>query len=115
MRKLVVVLVSVAVVAGGGSLPLRAQEQHPHRHYLLRIGPADIDAIASRHDLIIERRDDGGTSLYVAASDRDPAALKAEIAEDAAVISFEEDTGLALPENSEGGNSPSQPPASLIP
>jgi subtilisin family serine protease len=115
MRKLVVVLVSVAVVAGGGSLPLRAQEQHPHRHYLLRIGPADIEAIASRHNLIVERRDDNGTSLYVAASDQDPVALKAEIAADAAVLSFEEDTGLALPETTEGGSSPSLPPAALIP
>ena len=97
MRKLVVVLVGAAVVATG--LPLRAQDQQTHRHYILRAAPTDIDAIASRHGLLIERSDGGPPAMYVAASDQDPAVLKAEMIRDTAVLAFEEEQALSLPES----------------
>ena len=96
MRKLVRVLVGVAVVASG--LPLRAQDQHTHQHYILRAVATDIDAIASRHSLLIERSDEGPPAIFVAASDQDPTVLKAEMAQDTAVLAFEEEQVLSLPE-----------------
>src|SRR2546430_767600 len=96
MRKLVVVLVGVAVVASG--LPLRAQDLHTHRHYILRALATDIDAVASRHSLLIERSDEGPPSIFVAASNQDPTVLTTEMAQDPAVLAFEEEQVLSLPE-----------------
>ena len=112
MRKLVVVLVGVAVVASG--LPLRAQDQHAHRHYILRAAPADVTAIASRHNLLIERSDDGA-SMYVATTDQDPTTLGAEIAQDSAVLAFEEQQVLSLPESGLGSLPTAPPAAAVIP
>ena len=112
MRKLVLVLVGVAVVASG--LPLRAQDQHTHRHYILRAAPADVTAIASRHNLLIERSDDGA-SMYVAATDQDPTTLGAEIAQDSAVLAFEEEQVLSLPESGLASLPTAPPAAAVIP
>ena len=70
MRKLVVGLLSVAVVVAG--VPLHAQDLPTHHHYILRAAPADIDGIASRHGLLIERSDLGPPAIYIAGSDQDP-------------------------------------------
>ena len=104
MRQLVVLLVSVTTIIGG--IPLRAfafsADQDPvpgrHRHYILRAAPEDVDAIAARHGLYIERRDETGSPIYIAASAQDPDALKAQVALDSAVLSFEEDKGISVPE-----------------
>jgi Subtilase family len=103
MRQWVVLLVSVTTVVGG--IPVRARATSgdditaPHRHYLLRANPEDADAIAARHGLWIERRDETGSPLYYVGSGKDPILLTAEVTADTAVVSFEEDRTLAVSES----------------
>jgi subtilisin family serine protease len=101
MRKLIILLVSVTTVAGG--IPLRASGAAgddpvaPVSHYILRASPDEVDAIAARHGLAIERRDET-EGIYTVAGSQDPVALKAEIDADGSVASFEQDLGVVLPE-----------------
>ena len=99
MRQLVVLLVSVTTVVGGSPLPASAQDvATPHHHFILRANPEDAQAIASRHGFWIERSDQTGSPVYYVGSAKDPAVLIPEVAGDTAVVSFEEDRSLTVPE-----------------
>jgi hypothetical protein len=100
MRQFLVLLVSVTTVVGG--TPLRASSQDAattHRHYILRANPQDAEAIASRHGFWIERSDLSGSPVYYVGSPTEPATLIPEVQADAAVVSFEEDRNVAVPES----------------
>jgi len=100
MRQFLVLLVSVTTVVGG--TPLRASSQDAattHRHYILRANPEDAEAIASRHGFWIERSDLSGSPVYYVGSPKEPATLIPEVQADSAVVSFEEDRSVAVPES----------------
>ena len=108
MRQFLVLLVSVTTVVGG--TPLRASSQDAattHRHYILRANPEDAEAIASRHGFWIERSDLSGSPVYYVGSPKEPATLIPEVQSDTAVVSFEEDRSVAVPES---GPAPTPPP-----
>src|SRR4051812_16270808 len=113
MRQLVVLLVSVTTVVGG--IPLRASSPDDvnsgSRHYILRANSEDADAIASRHGLVIERRDESGSPVYYVGSTKDPDVLKAEVATDAEVVAFEEDRTVSVPEADPAPAPPATDPA----
>jgi subtilisin family serine protease len=100
MRQLVVLLVGVTTVVGGISLPASAQDvvSTPHTHYILRANPEDAETIASRHGFWIERSDTSGSPVYYVGSTKVPSVLIPEVVADTAVVSFEEDRSITVPE-----------------
>jgi hypothetical protein len=95
MRKQLIAVLFGAFVAG---MPLAAQAQ---QQFILRAVPDDGPSIAARHGLrIVSQTTDGIVGVFLMAADAP--VITDDVKNDAAVLSFEQDHALAIPETIRG-------------